>query len=140
MILYADTSALAKLLLEEAGSVEMRAAAANADRTTSAEIAYVELRAALASAIRSGRVESLLRDSLLRELERLWNGAVVIPVDTTLLHHAGDLAEQMRLRAYDAVHLAALSETGDPGEIVFACWDADLRRAARELGYQLLPP
>lgn len=139
MILYTDTSALTKLLLEEEGSAEMRAATVEAERRVSAAMAYVELRSALAAAIRSGRVLALSRDSLTIELERVWNNVTVIPLDATLLRRGGDLAEQMRLRAYDAVHLAALSEAGDPGEIVFACWDSELRNAARDLGYQLLP-
>lgn len=61
------------------------------------------------------------------------------PVELPLIRTAGDLAEQMRLRAYDAVHLAALRRLGEPGRVTFACWDADLREAARRLGYALIP-
>lgn len=139
MIVYADTSGLAKLLLEEEGSPEMRSAAIAAERLASVAIAYVELRAALAAALRLGRVPSVRRDTLATELEQLWSGVSDIAVDDVLLRRAGDLAERMRLRAYDAVHLAALLEMRNPEELVFACWDSDLRRAARELGYRLLP-
>jgi len=139
LIVYADTSALAKLFLEEDGSEEMRTISRDAEVTSSVSVAYVELRAALAAAIRSGRVSSLLLDSLTIELERVWSDLGVIAVDEVLLRRAGDLAEQMRLRAYDAVHLTALQESGDPGEIAFVCWDSELRAAAESLGYQLLP-
>lgn len=46
----------------------------------------------------------------------------------------------MSLRGYDAVHLAALLQFGGPQEVIFACWDTELRRAAAELGYSLIPP
>lgn len=62
-----------------------------------------------------------------------------IVLDRPLLRDAGELAERLRLRGYDAVHLAALRQLGDPGTVTLATWDADLRRAARELGYGLIP-
>ncbi len=105
----------------------------------SAAIAYVELRAALAAASRAGRISEAERQSLARDLERVWAGVIAIDVDERLLRHAGDLAEQMGLRAYDAVHLAGLVASADPGEAIFACWDTALRRAAATLGYELLP-
>jgi hypothetical protein len=37
-------------------------------------------------------------------------------VDTALLRDAGDLAERMSLRGYDAVHLAGTTRLGDPGK------------------------
>lgn len=139
MIVYADTSALAKLLLEERGSTEMVAIIRDAERLVSAAIAYVELRAALAAAFRLGRIRPPLRDNFMAVLERLWSNTYEVAVDRALLRQAGNLAEQMRLRAYDAVHLAALCESGEPGDLAFACWDGDLRNAARELGYHLVP-
>ena len=139
MIVYADTSALAKLFLEEDGSGEMRVIAHEAEATATVSVAYVELRAAVAAAIRNGRVRSALRDSLTNELERVWNELAVVAIDSSLLQRAGNLAEQMRLRACDAIHVTALQEWGKPGEITFACWDGDLRDAARSLGYPLFP-
>jgi predicted nucleic acid-binding protein len=139
LIVHADTSGLAKLLLNEDGSPEMRAAGSAADRLVSAAIAYVELRAAVAAALRAGRIPETERQRLARDLERVWGGVIAIDVDEPLLRRAGDLAEQMGLRAYDAVHLASLVASADPDEAIFACWDADLRRAARALGYPLLP-
>ncbi len=56
MIIYADTSALVKVLLEESGSPEMVRLLEMVDGVVSVAISYVELRAALAAAIRDGRV------------------------------------------------------------------------------------
>ena len=139
MIVYADTSALAKLLLDEPGSTEMLAVVEGAELIASAAIAYVELRAALAAAIRDGRIPAELRDRVVLGLERLWEGVSEIVLDRPLLRDAGDLAERMRLRGYDAVHLAALRQLGDPEDVTFACWDTDLRRAAEESGYRVFP-
>lgn len=139
MILYVDTSALVKLVLREPGTTEMENAADDAEGLVSASITYVELRAAVASAVRDGRLPPRERDQAVSAVEDLWAGVSAIDIDTPLLRHAGDLAERMRLRGYDAVHLAALLRAGQPGDLSLACWDADLRRAARELGYGLTP-
>src|SRR5215470_12889652 len=43
-------------------------------------------------------------------------------VDATLMRHAGQLAEDQRLRGYDAVHLAALTRLGPAPECTLASW------------------
>jgi predicted nucleic acid-binding protein len=140
VILYTDTSALIKLFLNEPGTVEMRAAQSTYEGFATAAIGYVELRAALATAIRNGRIPPERRADAAIDAERLWASVAEVPIEAVLIRRAGDLAEQQRLRGYDAVHLAALQSFGGPGDVVFACWDDDLRRAARGLGYRLLPP
>jgi predicted nucleic acid-binding protein len=117
----------------------MEGASAQAEATLSAALAYVELRAALAAAIRSGRVPAGSRDSILTDLELAWGDVTVIDVTDSLLRAGGDLAERVRLRAYDAVHLAALLSLGTPPDLIFACWDRELRDAARALGYAIFP-
>ena len=139
MILYGDTSALAKLVMDEPGTAEMFSSVNNAELLVSVAIAYVELRAAVAAALREARLPSARRNAIILSLEDLWQSMTEIPIDGSLLRDAGDLAESMRLRSYDAVHLAAVVQCGAPGEVVLACWDSDLRRAAGELGYTLIP-
>jgi predicted nucleic acid-binding protein len=139
VIVYADTSVLAKLLLVEEGTAEMEATVSTAETVTSAAIGYVELRAALAAAIRHGRVPPASRSEFRGVLERQWTRVLQITIDELLLRDAGELAERMRLRAYDAAHLAALRESGSPADVTFACWDAELRRAAEQLGYSVVP-
>ena len=139
MIVYADTSALAKLVIDEVGSPEMHRALEQAESLATVALAYVELRAAAAGAIRARRVAPGEEQQLVQAVEFLWQGLAQITVHLPLLRIAGDLAQRFALRAYDAVHLAALVDTGPPGSIVFACWDAHLRRAASTLGYETLP-
>lgn len=139
MIVYADTSALVKLVLEEEGSVEMRAMGQRTERLASVALAYPEFRAAVAAAVRDGRIPNARRDQTVLELERLWAQVFEIELDRPLLRAAGDLAEAHALRGYEAVHLAALVQIGGPDLITFACWDIDLRSAAQALGYTLVP-
>lgn len=127
-----------KLLVVETGRPEMEAAVRTTEGVASAEIGYVELRAALGQAIRAGRVQRP-RAEVLSELERLWDRTLRITVDGALVRAAGELADRLALRGYDAVHLAALEEAGPPEEVTFACWDNQLRRAAQQLGYTLVP-
>lgn len=93
----------------------------------------------MAAAVRDGRLRAQRRDDVIADVGRFWDTVYTIAADDSLLRQAGDLAERMGLRAYDAVHLAALQMAGEPTEMTFACWDIDLRNAARQLGYELLP-
>lgn len=117
----------------------MQSLVESGEEVVTAAIAYVEMRAALAAARRDGRLSEPDRGSARADLEELWADIVVIPIDSPLLRAAGDVAERLRLRAYDAVHLAALTQAGSTQEISFACWDNQLRRAAQQLGYTLVP-
>ncbi len=137
MTLYADTSGLVKLILNEPGSEEMRSAS-HEDVLVSVELAYVELRAAIAAAHRLRRIEVTEEESG-AAVEYLWRQLTSIEIDVNLLRAAGDLAQKYHLRAYDAVHLAGLSASGNINDVRFACWDQQLRRAAQSLGYRTLP-
>jgi uncharacterized protein len=139
VIVYADASALAKLILGEDGQLTMQSTVESAQYVASSVIAYAELRAAMAAAHRDGRIAPSERDAVRISLEGLWSTISEVPVDTALVRHAGELAERFHLRGYDAVHLAALIQFGAPSEITFACWDLQLLRAARELGYVTVP-
>jgi predicted nucleic acid-binding protein len=129
-MVYADTSALIKLILREEGSLEFGGLVGSCDALFSVAIAYVELRAAVASAIRGGRIQSEQRGAVMTQLESLWGNVSEISVDTPLIRQAGSLAEAHGLRGYDAIHLAAYLEISDGSDITFACWDQRLSTAA----------
>lgn len=96
-------------------------------------LAYPEGRAALAAAQRGGRLGAKEHARALADLEDIQRDLVSIGVDQDLAHRAGKLAEDFRLRGYDAVHLATALELGDEN-VVFVTWDGDLRRAAEQVG------
>ncbi|MPZ69716.1 MAG: PIN domain-containing protein [Actinobacteria bacterium] len=133
MIVYFETSALVKLILEEEHSDTAASIWDAADARLSSRITYPEARAGLASAFRMGRLtddgyaeaKSWLRD-LLAQIT-----TVELTRETGLV--AGELAERCSLRGYDAVHLssALIPERDD---LVMATWDGDLLRAAGEVG------
>jgi predicted nucleic acid-binding protein len=134
VIVYADSSALVKLLLREDGSSEFSELVESCDVLFSVAIAYVELRAALAAAARGGRIPADQRGVMTDRLESVWRNVSEITVDAPLIREAGDLAEVHALRGYDAVHLAGYSRVSDDTGISFACWDERLREAARVIG------
>ena len=135
---YADASALAKVVLQEDGSSEIRRLVGSGEVIISATVGYAEIRAAVAAAVRDGRLPARDEEAV-SQIDDLWLRVDEIIVDQPLVRRAGDLAERFALRGYDAVHLAALMRVGGPEDIAFACWDSDLRRAANGLGYTLLP-
>jgi predicted nucleic acid-binding protein len=75
-----------------------------------------------------------------REFEAGWNRLDRLPVDAMTIRRAGDLAEQYRLKAYDALHLATvdLMEVTLRSSVSFACFDDALNRAAARMGLALI--
>jgi uncharacterized protein len=139
VIVYADTSALVKLIVREAGSKDMLELRPQITVLATARIAYVELRAALAAMRRDLRLAPTHYRRARRQLEGVWRNTSPIEIDTELVTRAGELAERRALRGYDAVHLAALERLASPSQCLFACWDDPLRRAARSMRYRLFP-
>jgi uncharacterized protein len=140
VILYLDTSAAVKLYASEPGSAETRRAVAAADQIASSLLAYVETRAALARKYRMRQIDAETLDRSKADFESDWKGFIKLPADPETVRRAGDLAEQFRLRAYDAIHLATANglyrET--QSRIGFACFDGALSRAASTLGLILV--
>ncbi len=62
----------------------------------------------------------------------------MIELDDTLIRAAADAAEVLQLTAGDAIHLASALTLDEP-ELVFATWDAELRRAALDAGLAVAP-
>jgi predicted nucleic acid-binding protein len=75
----------------------------------------------------------------LEDLESIWRGIYSHAVTDTLLADAAESARTHALRAYDAVHLAGALSFGAGEEIDFACWDKELRDAARTHALPLIP-
>ena len=140
MILYVDTSALVKLYVDETGAPLVRQGVQGADAVATSEIAYVEIRAALARRRRDGALRAGDHRRLLRRLHTDWPQFLLIALGSSLIRDAGAIAEQYRLRAYDAVHLASglvvQQQMAEP--VTFACWDRVLAAAATRAGMRPL--
>lgn len=137
-IVYFDSSALVKLLVDEQGSEVAEALWNGCDAAVSSGLAYPEVRAALAAARRASR----LADRDLARAEAMWKAfwAAIRAVELTapVAADAGDLARDHALGGADAVHLASLLALG-AGDVVLATWDQRLRTGAQAAGAHLAP-
>ena len=113
-LVYFDSSALVKLVVEETGSELAAELWDGCDAAVASRLAYPEVRAALAAAVR--------------------------PVELTdaVQEHAGRLARVHALRGADAVHLASALAIGDPG-LVVAVWDRRLHAGTLAAGLRVAP-
>jgi hypothetical protein len=120
VIAYFDTSAVLPLIIEEPASQVAGRLWDDSDRVVTVRLVYPEARAALAQAHRIGRLNSRQLRSAVASLDRLIPQLDVIEISETLAQRAGNLAEQMALRGYDAVHLAGAEAIGDADTIMVA--------------------
>jgi hypothetical protein len=72
-------------------------------------------------------------------LESLWRGIDSHAVSAVLLANAAESARTHSLGAYDSVHLAGALSFAAGEEIKLACWDKELRDAAKQHGLSLIP-
>ena len=129
-----------KLLVDEPGTDEAQQAYESADGVRSTAIAHVEATAALARMRKGGRLTPTELRRGLEDLESLWRGLDIHAVNETLLSQAATVTRTHSLRAYDAVHLAGALSFASGEDLQFACWDKELRRAAQDQGFTLVPP
>jgi uncharacterized protein len=130
---------LVKLLVPETGSDEAHAAYAKASSILCVSIGYVEATSALARMRRGERVTSGQLREKQEILEHLWRSASVHAMSQVLIDSAAQVGREDALRAYDAVHLAAAVSFAQSGALEFACWDRELREAAKKRGFTLVP-
>ena len=107
------------------------------EQAASSILAYPEGRAALAAARRDTRLTRQQHRRALGDFEVLHAELLLVAVDEPLARRAGELAEDLALRGYDAVHLATALALGD--DILIVTWDADLNRAASRSGCAVAP-
>lgn len=130
--LYADASAVLKLVFDEPESPTMLEIWELAEEAVSATHGYVEGHAAIARRVRSrhGATARALLDDC-------WEQMQAVPIDDGLIVLAARVAGLYRLRAHDAIHLAAAVQTGP--DLIFVSWDNELAAAARSAGLETLP-
>jgi predicted nucleic acid-binding protein len=105
----------------------------DASTLVTSRLTVVEAPAALTRALRAKRITTRGLAAAKVAVENLLANVDLVEIEPALAQHAGELAEQHALHAYDAVHLASALVLGDP-EVVVATWDADLRSATTAEG------
>lgn len=136
MVLFADTSALVKLFLDEPHTAEMRQLATSSEVFCVCRIAWAETCAGLAQRVRLHSVDSAAAELAKKELARHWPTFSIVDITQPLVERAGQYADALSLRGYDAVQLAAAQELAAhlDAPLSFACFDRRLSRAAQLLG------
>ena len=127
-LVYADASALAKLVVDEAETEALKRALAPDDVVVTSALARVEVTRAVKAANGS--------DEALHAAGELIDGCIVIDVADDVLRAAASLVSP-RLRTLDAVHLASAKAVG-PDEILV--YDRRLADAARNAGLATAAP
>ncbi len=123
---YLDSSALVKLVDDEAESAALRAAV-EGSLIVSCNLARTEVTRA---ARRKSALVATTARTLLAEID-------LIQLDGELLDLAGELEPPMR--SFDAIHLAAALELGDELDAVVT-YDARMAAAAEALGLPVVAP
>lgn len=137
-IVYFDSSAFVKLLVEEDDSDIAAALWDGCDAAVSSRLAYPEVCAALAAAGRAYRLGVKEQHQAQVMWEEYWAATRAVELTENIANHAGHLATAHALRGVDAVHLASVLAIG-VDDTVFAVWDQRLRTAAREVAVGLAP-
>lgn len=137
-IVYFDSSAFVKLLVEEEGSDLAAALWDGCDAAVSSRLAYPEVRAALAAAGRDHRLDPADQARAEATWEEYWSATRAVELTAVLSVRAGDLASEHALRGADAVHLTSALAVG-AAVTVLAAWDHRLRAGAQDVGLALAP-
>lgn len=137
-IVYFDSSALVKLVVEEDGSDLAAALWDGADAVISSSLAYPEVRAALSAANRERRISAKALCTAKGAWAQFWDALAIVEPIRAVLVHAGDIAERYGLLGYDAVHLASALTVPDR-YLLMVAWDQRLRTATEQAGLALAP-
>jgi predicted nucleic acid-binding protein len=137
-LVYFDSSALVKLVLDEEGSDLAAALWDGCDAAVSSRLAYPEVRAALAAAARDQWISTRSFRTALRNWETFWSATQRVELTAPVERHAGRLAETHALGGADAVHLASALAIG-PSDLVMAVWDRRLLKGAISAGLRVAP-
>jgi predicted nucleic acid-binding protein len=142
VILYIDTSAFVKLIIDEPRATEARSWYAEAREVASSVITYPEATAALCRKDREEGPDRRRLNAWLAALEMCWQRCFRLPVDE---RSAARSAVSHGLRGMDAVQLAAASdlrahiiEDMQGADLHFLAFDARLIQAAEHEGFATL--
>lgn len=140
-MVYADTSAIVKKYVDEPGSAEFRDLIHRTNAVGTCVLSRAETAAAFAKAIRTGSLLAEDAEACHAAFSREWKHYARIRITEALVARADSLAWSIKLRGYDAVHLAAALHWSERlGEtVVLATFDQELWTAAANLELEVFP-
>jgi uncharacterized protein len=133
-LLYADSSALVKLIVEEPESAALRERIRGRNLVSS-DLVLAEVPRAIH---RLAAMAGVRRQRVARRVEEILGGLAFVPLDRDLLRRAGAF-DRPFLRALDAIHLAAALDVADAIN-GFVSYDERQIDAARFAGLPVLSP
>jgi predicted nucleic acid-binding protein len=137
-LVYFDSSALVKLVLNETGS-ELAAALWNGcDAALSSRLAYPEVCAALAAAGRNHDLTPSEVQAARDDWEVFWASMRPVELTAEVEQVAGVIAAEHSLRGADAVHLASALVLG-MADLTVAVWDRQLHAGVIATGLAAAP-
>ena len=141
MIVYFDTSALAKLHLVESESGLVKQLATEARLIGTSVLARVEMAAAIAKAVRMQQLTRTNAARVVQGFRKTWPDYAAVQVSEAVIFEADRLAWEQGLRGYDAVHLASAriweQAIGEP--VTVATFDRLMWGAVLEVHMQVWP-
>lgn len=137
-LVYFDSSALVKLVLDEAGSDLAATLWNGCDVALSSRLAYPEVCAALAAAGRNHDVTESEASAAVLDWETFWSSMRPVELSADVERTAGALATRQQLRGADAVHLASALALGVT-DLTVAVWDQRLHAGAIAVGLAVAP-
>lgn len=137
-VVYFDSSALVKLVLDETGSDVAAELWNGCDAALSSRLAYPEVCAALAAAGRNHDLTESEAAAAAAEWKIFWSSMRPIELSADVESVAGELAVVHRLRGADAVHLASALALGSV-DVAVAVWDKRLHAGAIAVGLAVAP-
>ena len=137
-VVYFDSSALVKLVLDEPGSDVVAVLWNSCDAALSSRLAYPEVCAALAAALRNHDLTESEAVEAATEWELFWSSMRPVELSADVERMSGHLATLLRLRGADAVHLAS-ALTLDMADLIVAVWDRRLHAAVAAAGLAVAP-
>lgn len=138
-MLYLDSSAIVKLVLQEPETAALRRWLVEQPLGVTSALAQVEVRRTVrifAETVLGGRPVAAA-DDLRSRTDSVISGIVVIAVDDAVLSRAASL-DPAQLRTLDAIHLASALSLEDLE--AFVTYDRDLAQAARGIGLAVAAP
>jgi hypothetical protein len=137
-LVYFDSSAFVKLLVEETGSDLAAQLWDGCDAAVSSRLSYPEVRSALAAAARNHDLDAPGLRTAEESWEEYWAATRPIELIQKVERVAGQLARDHALGGADAVHLASALAVED-SELIVAVWDRRLHSGARAVSLSVAP-
>jgi predicted nucleic acid-binding protein len=141
VLLFCDTSALIKLLIDEPDSAQIHQASERAGLIAACRITWAEAMAAMARRQRDDPTSADDIETARQRLSMLWSSFTIVEVSQKLVEAAGRFADGFALKGYDSVQLAAAHELhlNTEQKVLFACYDRRLNQAAQLLQLDVMP-